>query len=178
MKRTLRNITVASLITLIAYIVLNTFWRAILSMVQNESLKLFLIALLTAVAFDFVLLYVSKIRNGDGERELLSDYGDGAYISLSEDLKLVLRHESRVLAMMVALVLGCFLLNTFDSLVFQKKLISLPTVLFAPMCLFSTWVEIPFLGYLLSAVADCVGYLGILVFWRKKKYREWIKNKG
>ena len=64
MKRTLRNITVASLITLIAYIVLNTFWRAILSMVQNESLKLFLIALLTAVAFDFVLLYVSKISIG------------------------------------------------------------------------------------------------------------------
>ena len=178
MKRILRNITVASLITLVAYIALNTFWRAILSMVQNESLRLFLIALMTAVAFDFVLLYVSKIRNGDGEGELSSDYEERTYSSFAEDLKLVLRRESKVLIAMVSIVFVCFLLNAFDSLVLQKKFVSLPAVLFAPLCLFSSWVKIPFVGYLISAAVDCVGYIAVLLFWRKKKYREWTKNKG
>ena len=123
MKRTLRNITVASLITLAAYIALNTFWRAILSMVQNESLKLFLIALMTTVAFDLVLLYVSKIRNGDGEGELSADYGKEAYTSLAADLKVVLRRDSKASIAMVSIVFICFLLNSVDSLVFQKKLV-------------------------------------------------------
>ena len=51
MKRILWNVTFASIITLVAYIVLYAVWGAILSEVENPTLKLFLIALMTTVAF-------------------------------------------------------------------------------------------------------------------------------
>ena len=56
MKRTLWNITLASIITLVAYIALYAFWGAILNEINNPMLRLFLVALMTTVAFGFFLL--------------------------------------------------------------------------------------------------------------------------
>ena len=67
MKRTLWNITLASVITLVAYIALYAIWGAILSELENPTLQLFLIAFMTTVAFGFFLLYTSKIRKSVGE---------------------------------------------------------------------------------------------------------------
>ena len=60
MKRTLWNITFASIITLVAYIALYAIWGALLSGLENPTLRLFLIALMTTVAFGFFLLYTKK----------------------------------------------------------------------------------------------------------------------
>lgn len=177
MKRTLWNITLASVITLVAYVALNTFWRAILSTVKNESLKLFLIALMTTVAFGFFLLYVSKIRNAVGENEVLSDNKDNAYTSPIDDFKLVIKRESKTLICIAVIVFACFVLNTFDSIVFHKKTISFLTFFFAPMCLFASWIHIPFVGYAFSAMLDCVAYIVFLLIYRKKKYNYWINSK-
>ena len=75
------------------------------------------------------------------------------------------------------IVLICFILNTFDSVVFEKKTISFPTFFFAPMCLFDLMINIPFVGYLLSAILDCLTYIAFLLLYRKKKYDYWMKNK-
>ena len=89
MKRTLLNITFASIITLVAYIALYAIWGALLSGLENPTLRLFLIALMTTVAFGFFLLYTSKIRKGIGEDEVVSDYKDSHTIF---DMQ-VLTHE-------------------------------------------------------------------------------------
>ena len=177
MKRTLWNITLASVITLVAYVALNTFWRAILSTVKNESLKLFLIALMTTMAFGFFLLYVSKIRNAVGENEMLSDYKDNAYTSPIDDFKLVIKRESKTLLCIAVIVFACFVLNTFDNIVFHNKTISFLTFFFVPLFFFSSWIQAPFVGYAFSAVLDCVAYISFLLIYRKKKYNDWIKNK-
>ena len=36
---------------------------------------------------------------------------------------------------------------------------------------------IPFVGYLLSAILDCLTYIAFLLLYRKKKYDYWMKNK-
>ena len=177
MKRTLWNITLASVITLVAYIALYAIWGAILSGLENPALRLFLIALMTTAAFGFFLLYTSKIRKGIGEDEVVSDYKDKQYISFADDFKMILKREYQMLICIASIILICFILNTFDSVVFGKKTISFPTFFFAPMCLFDSMINIPFVGYLLSAVLDCMAYMVFLLLYRKKKYNYWMKNK-
>lgn len=178
MKRTLWNIALASMITLVAYLALYAIWGAILSRFENPTLVLFIIALMTTVAFGFFLVYTSKIRKSIGEDEVVSDYQDRQYISFADDFKLVLKSESKMLICIVSIVLMCFILNTFDSMVFGKKTISFPTFFFAPMCLFDSMINIPFVGYLLSAMLDCLTYIAFLLLYRRKKYNYWMKNKG
>ena len=176
MKRILLNITFASIITLVAYIAFYVIWGAILNALDDPTLSLLIISLMTTVAFGFFLLYTSKIRKSVGEDEVVSDYKDRQYISFAEDFKLVLKRESKMLICIVSIVLLCFVLNTFDSVVFGKKTISFPTFLFAPMCLFDSMISIPFVGYLLSAILDCLTYIASLLIYRKKKYDYWMKK--
>lgn len=177
MKRTLWNITFASIITLAAYIVLYAIWGAILSELENPTLRLLIIALMTTVAFGFFLLYTSKIRKSIGEDEVVSDYKARKYVSFAEDFKLILKREFQMLICIVSIVFLCFALNTVDRLVFGEKTISFPTFIFAPMYLFDTMINISFMGYLLSAVIDCLAYIAFLLFYRRKKYNYWMKNK-
>ena len=176
MKRILLNITFASIITLVAYIAFYVIWGAILNALDDPTLSLLIISLMTTVAFGFFLLYTSKIRKSVGEDEVVSDYKDKQYISFADDFKLVLKREFKMLICIVSIVLICFILNTFDSVVFGKKTISFPTFLFAPMCLFDSMINIPFVGYLLSAILDCLTYMAFLLIYRKKKYDYWMKK--
>ena len=176
MKRILLNITFASIITLVAYIAFYVIWGAILNALDDPTLSLLIISLMTTVAFGFFLLYTSKIRKSVGEDEVVSDYKDRQYISFADDFKLILKRESKMLICIVSIVLICFILNTFDSVVFGKKTISFPTFLFAPMCLFDSMISIPFVGYLLSAILDCLTYIASLLIYRKKKYNYWMKK--
>ena len=177
MKRTLWNITFSSIITLVAYIALYAIWGAILSGLENPTLRLLIIALMTTAAFGFFLLYTSKIRKSIGEEEIFCDYKERKYISFVDDFRLIWKREAKVIICITAIVLLCFLLNTFDRLVFEKKVISFPTFFFAPMCLFDSLLNIPFVGYALSAVLDCFSYIFFLLIYRKKKYNYWMKNK-
>ena len=99
------------------------------------------------------------------------------YISLTDDLKLIVKREAQTLISIAVIVLICFALNTFDSVVFEKKTVSFPTFLFAPMCLFDSIIDIPFVGYALSAVLDCISYTVFLLLYRKRTYDYWMKNK-
>lgn len=177
MKQTFWNITLASVMTLGAYIALYAIWGAILNGFENTTLKLVLIVLMTTVAFGFFLLYTSKMRKSVGEDEVVSDYKDRDYISIFDDFKLIIKRESKTLIYIAVIVFICFALNTFDSLVFEKKTLSFPTFFFAPMYLFSSLFKISCIGYVLSAILDSVVYIIFLLLFRKKKYDYWMKNK-
>ena len=177
MKKTLINITFASIITLVAYIALSAMLLSVFSGIKNQTLKLFFVLITTTAAFGFFLLYTSKIRKSIGEEEIFCDYKERKYISFVDDFRLIWKREAKVIICITAIVLLCFLLNTFDRLVFERKVISFPTFFFAPMCLFDSLLNIPFVGYALSAVLDCFSYIFFLLIYRKKKYKYWINNK-
>lgn len=176
MKRILWNITSASLITLIAYIALFFIWGAILGEVGNATLRLFLIAFMTSVAFGFFLLYRVKIKNSVGENEVVSDYKEKTYISIIDDCKIFIKREIKILIALAGITLACFLLNTVDPLIFGKKTVSAITIFFAPMCLFDAVINIPFVGYLVSAIVNCAFYISFLTIYRKKMYDHWMKK--
>ncbi len=177
MKRILWNITRASLLTLVAYIALYAVWGAILNEVENEALQLFFVALMTTAAFGLFLVYFAKIRGGIVDDEIMEDYKDNEPFSFAGDFLRVMRREKTVLIVIAVIVLLCFALNTVDRVVFEKKTISLPTFFFAPMCLFSETIPIPFVGYVFSAILDGAAYLVCLLICRKKKYDYWMKNR-
>jgi hypothetical protein len=96
-KRVLWNITLSSALTMAAYIALYAIWGGILSGIENEVLRLTIIALMTTAAFGFFFLYTSKIKKSIGEDELFSDYKEREYISLTDDFKLILNREVKAL---------------------------------------------------------------------------------
>ena len=176
MKRIFWNITLASTLTLIAYIFLFFIWGAIFNAFDNQMLKSFLIAFMTTVVFGVFLLYTSKIRKSAGEDEVKSDYMDRKYISYVEDFKLIIKRESKVIITISAIVFLTFALNGIDTLVFGKKIISHVTFFFAPMSFFSSYFSISLFGYLISAVLDCAVYLFLLLIFRRRKYKYWNKE--
>lgn len=180
MKRALWDITLASVLTLVVYIIVFAVFNAGLRLLnpKNSLLILFLIALLTTALFGLVLLYVSKIRKSDSKDEILSDYKDKEWTSFADDFKILIKREYKTLICIVAIVIICFALNTFDQYILNTKLISLPTFLFAPMCLFDTLFNIPFVGYLLSSVLDCIAYIVFLLIYRRKRYNYWMKKQS
>ena len=177
MKRILWNITLASLISLIAYIALFFVWGAILDEIENAFFRLFLTAFMTSAAFGFFLLYRVKIKNSVGENEVMNDYKEKTYISIIDDCKLFIKRETKMFIAVEGITLVCFVLNTVDPLIFGKKTISAITIFFAPMCLFDAVINIIFVGYLVSAIVNCTFYIAFLAIYRKKMYNHWMKNK-
>ncbi len=178
MKRSLWNITLSSVLTMVAYIALSAVWGAILNELKNEFMRLFLIALMTTVAYGIVHLWISKIRKSVGEDEVMADYREHPYTTMADDFKLIFKKEAKTLILMMALVLVTYILNRLDMLIFEKKMISHITFPYITMSLFGTLFPIRIIGYLLSAVLNPVVYLIALVLYRKKKYTYWMKNKG
>jgi len=178
MKKTIWHITLASLMTLVAYIALYIIWGAILSNFESQKIAMLILALMTTAAYGYFLLYISKIRKSVGENELIADYKEGQYVSLAEDFKLIIKREAKVFICIAAITLICFALNTIDSAVFGKKTISFPTFFYASMFLFDAVFEnIPFLGCFVSAVLDFAAYMLFLLLYRKKRYDYWTKSK-
>lgn len=178
MKRSLWNITLAAVVTMVVYIALSAVWGAILNELENVTLQLFLLSLMTTVAYGIALLWVSKIRKSVGEDEVMADYREQSYTTMTDDLRLVLRKEAKTLILMTVAVLMTYILNRFDMLIFGKKMISHITFPYITMSLFGSLFSVKIIGYLLSAVLNSVVYLIALVLYRKKKYTYWMKNKG
>lgn len=178
MKKILWNITLASAATLAAYIGLFIVWGAILSGVENETLKLFLICLMTSAACGFFLLYFLKIKDSEGEKEVLSDYKESAYVSFIDDLTRILRREAKILISLAAIVMLCFAVNAITELITKKPTGSPLTFIYIPLCIFGTLLGESFIGYFLSAVIICLCYLIALLLWRRKTYNYWMKNKS
>ena len=178
MKKILWNITLASAATLAAYIGLFIVWGAILSGVENETLKLFLICLMTSAACGFFLLYFLKIKNSDGEKEVLADYKESAYVSFIDDLARILRREAKILISLAAIVMLCFAVNAITELISGKSTGSPLAFIYIPLCIFGTLLGESFIGYFLSAVITCLCYLIALLLWRRKTYNYWMKNKS
>ena len=121
MKKIVINVVLASCVTLVAYIALYAIWGAILNSIENPAIKLYMVALMTTVAFGVIFLYISKIRTAEGEDELYSDYESSEYTSPIADFKLIIKRELPTLVCMTVTVFLCFVVNKLDVLVFGKK---------------------------------------------------------
>ena len=177
MKRILWNITLSSIVTLVAYIALFAFWGAFFLEIEDQTLRLFMISLMTTVVYAWVLLCFVKKRDGSGEEEVYNDYHGTPYHSFANDFKTVIRREKKLLLTIAVIIAVCFALNAFDDLVMKQKTISNAAFIFIPLFILASAFKIPVVGYVLSAVFVCVLYLAFLLLYRRKIYNKWIKNK-
>lgn len=173
----LKNITISSVAALVAYIVLYMIWGAILAGVEDKTLKFLLVAIMSASAYSFILLYVSKIRRENGDKDILKDYPDGRRFSFASDVKLVLRREKECLLSMCAVILVCAVISLIDNNLFEKRTLSFLTFPFAPMMLFTTAFKPSWIGYIVSAFYDCISYTIMVVIYRRKKYTYWYPKR-
>ncbi len=167
-------ITVAALVTMAIYLILYPVWGAVLSKIENEEVRLFIIAAVTSILNSYVLTYFNKIRGGLFEKELWSDYSEAEY-SFSRDFRVVLKNEYKVVIWVSAIIIACFLLNWLDTAIFDKKTFSIIAFPFVTMTLFGTCFKITLFGYIASAV--CISAFYILFVWlsRYRYYKKRIK---
>ncbi len=169
------KILISALICMAAYLALYTIWGAMLAEVKNEIIRSILLATLTSAAYAFILMFLTKRRKGVGLDELMNDYKDRSYISLQDDLKLVLLHEKSRIILLGSIIGACLLLNKFDALVFGEKTISAVTFPFATMCIYSTCFSsfLDFIGYIISFAVITSLYTVFVLLYRRKQYKYW-----
>lgn len=174
----LGKILLAALLSLVAYMALYAIWGAILGEVRNEMLRLILLATVTSVAYAGILVLLTKHRRGVGAEEVLADYRERAYISLSDDLRCVFAREKSRVLLLGGIIGGCLALNKFDALVVGKKTISAITFPFGTMCIYSTCFPsvIDFLGYIISFAVIAVCYITFTLLYRRKQYKYWYER--
>lgn len=180
MKRAAFTVIVSSVITLALYIILSNVLLGIFYGIENQTTKLLIVSLITTALFVYILFYFSKIKDDICLKEVIKDYKNEEYISFSDDLKRVIKREKTTYICISVIVLGSFLLNELDAIMFEKKTFSVVTILFFPLCVFSTLFErinaFSFFGYLLSLALICLIYTVVLLLYRRKKYKQWKKN--
>ena len=112
-------------------------------------------------------------------KEVMKDYKNKAYVSMSDDFKNIIKSEKATFICIAVIVIGCFALNELDALMFEKKTFSIVTFLFYPLCTFSSVFEMvhwfSIFGYLSSLILICLIYICMLLFYRRKKYKQWKK---
>lgn len=172
------KISLSSLFTMLLYLFFSSLLTAFLEEMENNTLALCILCILTTVSFGVVLLFVTKIKNSVGDNEIMTDYKDQCYDSWRSDFRIMIKRESKMLITICLIVLLCFLLNKFDAIIFHKKTISVITALYFPLCVFDVLLPWHFLGYFISGVADCITYVLFLMFYRKYRYAYWMKKEA
>ena len=176
MKKLFLKITLASLVTLVVYLLCQALINAILHGL-DDRLILLTQAILTTFAYAFFLLYFLKIRKGEAEKEVLEDYTETEYPGMKADLKNVWKKEKAALIMIFIIIISCFVLNIVDTFLLPEWFISLPTIIYMPMCFFALVLEHMYIiGYILSAVAICVIYILVLLVYRRRLYKYWLQK--
>ena len=168
------TVTVSALVTMAVYLILYPAWGAVLSEMENENVRLFIIATVTSIFNAYALTYFNKIRGGLCEKELWNDYSEAEYAFL-RDFRVALKNEYKAILLVCAIITACFFLNQLDAVIFGKKTISHITFPFITMTLFATCFKIELIGYITSAVCISAFYVLFVWLYRYRYYKNRIK---
>lgn len=171
------NITKASLLTLILYILLYAIWGAILSSISSADLALIILCVCTEAAFCFVLIWVSYIKSEKGEDVVVKQYKDKSYSGLWNDIKMCLSTEKIYLALFWGLNIFFYFFVLLEKSIFQRRILSNIALLYTPLNILIVVFKYEIIGYLLSSLLISVLYLLFLGFMRKKWYSKWYSKK-
>ena len=175
MKRTVFDIIIASLLSLLAYILSAVVLAAIANSTPiNKNL---FISLVCTAAFSLALLYVSKVRNAVGEDTLFDDYKEHEYTTLKRDIPFVWAHERVYLIVICAIILLCLFINTIYMGLFDIQTQFPLAIAFFPMIAYTSLISFPssiilnFAMYLISAIMSCSGYFLAVLLYRRKIWK-------
>ena len=172
MKKVIKNITISSLIALVFYFALYLLWALIAAFITSDILKSLVIALVTSIIFCFCLLYVTKIRP-QNDKEIIDDYNGASYAGILNDAKFVWKRESYYIYAILIICAICFVLTAINGLIFERAVISFPTLIFFPMVAINALFKVKIIGYTVSAIVICATYFFIVLLYRRRQYMNW-----
>lgn len=164
----IKRLITASLVTLGIYILTVIIVAAIF---ENLG-EYFILAssVLYSAVFSYFCIYYLYERDGSGVNIIFSEY-KGKQYSVKKDIPVMFKHEYKTIAAFFTINLFSWLLTRLDLLLFGKRLISLPLIIFAPIQFVGealpSWCG-NILGYIVGALMVSVIYLVMIAFFRKR----------
>ncbi len=174
------HITLAAILNMALYLILSTVWRAILNDTESSAVQLFLynlaVPLMTCAGYGLCLCFLTYMRRGRGEDQVLADYRDRPYIGFKDDLRVTLRRERVYLVLIGVVIAVCMLLRALDHQMLEEgeKLLTHITFPYMTMDLFANSFPVTLIGELLSAVADVIFYLLFVLLCHRRACKKWL----
>lgn len=172
MKKVLKNVIITSLLGLVLFIALQLLWALIGALVPNQTLRAWIVALVTSGGYAVLLAFFVHAKGGR-DREVLEDYKDVGYEGILTDIKRVWKRDAIYVYVICAIIAICYVLSTIDGLLFERSVLSLPAVIFVSLNIISGCFDIKILGYIVAALYVCVSYLLCVLIYRRKQYKKW-----
>lgn len=183
MKKTLINVIVAAVVSLAVFCIISLILAAIIESADNSFAENLILSLVSVAIYTFSLIYISDVRNGNGEDDVFCDYRDGEGFAFLADLKLVVKRKRTTIITVFAVVLICFASNLVYFEAFKAERAFPLAMLFSVLTSFQAFFPITscgyflnFLGHVISAVVMTSSYILALVFYRKHILVK-VKNK-
>ena len=172
-------IIIAALLSLLIFTLSSLLIAALLNDLENLIVQNLMLVLFCTGAFVFSLIYVKKVRNGDGNDEVFADYKNAPYVSPKEDLRFVLAREKWTLVFMFLISIVCCVIdivwivgkgNTIANPISFSMIAMLSLKIFFPI---ETVGVVPYvLGCILSPVFSASAYIGAMLLYRKNEYEK------
>lgn len=179
----IKKITVASLITLLVYLLAELPMRLLVN--ESESVVRLLIEMIIYIAVSFVFAYVYIWRNflkdKRGENEVWREQRDLAEPKLDNNIKTIIAKQKLFIICLFAISVVCWAITGLESLIIQKQFLSRILIIYAPIYMY---VEVlpSFLGHILGFVFGpfiaSSFYVLLLKKYRTQWYNVFILNKG
>lgn len=176
-KNCLWNITKASLLTMILYILLYAIWGAILNSISSVTFSLILLSVITEACFCIVLIWINYIRKGTGEDMIVNQYKNSDYLGFWEDIKKCIVTEKYYLIAFWGINIFFYFFVLIEKNIFQKRILSNIGLLYTPLNLLIILFKHEIIGQLLSSLLISIVYLLSLGIMRRKWYIKWYNNK-
>ena len=173
-KKAIIKITIASLLSLILYLILSFVIGALMEAASHIAVNfaLGIWAFLVSVVFSYILIYLIYIKDGSGEMKIHEDYPI-KYTGIIKDIKLVFFQEFKILSTLCSINLASWILTGIDKLIFDRRTVTAVLFIYFPLQSFGVilpeWLN-SILAYTIGSIIISMIYLLELVVIRRKWY--------
>ncbi len=178
----IKKITIASLITLAAYLLTELPLRLIVNTVDSAVLSIIELLLCFVISFVFVYVYIWRyfLKGKTGENEIWREQRDLAEPHLDNSIKtIVAKQKMFIICLFTISALG-WIVAGIDSVIFEKLTISRVLILYSPIYMY---VEVlpaflaHILGFVVGPAVATAFYVLLLKKYRKQWYDTFISSK-
>ena len=167
MKRIFLNISLASLVAWVIYIMSSSLLRAITAQMDEIFWRHFFASVLMTVFYGVSLLYFAKIRGRSEEQQILNDYETDPNHSVVKDFCLIIRRERAYICCLFVISALCFLLNILDGYLFEAKTLGYIAFIYLPIVIMDSCIPYQPVAYLVSPACCAIMYLIAVYIYRR-----------
>ncbi len=178
----IKKITVASLITLVAYFLAELPLRLIMNTVESsmQSSIEMIIYILISFVFAYVYIWRNFLKDKKGENEVWKEQRDSTDLEFDNSIKAIVTKYKLVIICLFAISAVCWLITGLESMILQKQLLSRVLIIYAPIYMY---VEVlpaflgHIMGFLFGPLMASLFFVLLLKKYRQQWYNVFVLNK-